>query len=112
MKTLIHSAKTNYFKSKINECRNDSAGTWKLVKTLAPNKKQNTSISKNSISDIEHFNNFFAEVGRLTYEQTTASTYLHINETRPKTNFSRPQPAGVETIILTVKHKKNKFRGS
>ena len=100
MKTLIHSAKTNYFKSKINECRNDSAETWKLVKTLVPNKKQNTDISKNSINDIEHFNNF-AEVGRLTYEQTTASTHLrNINETRPKTNFFRPQPVGVETIIL------------
>ena len=104
VKTLIHSAKTNYFKSKINECRNDSAETWKLVKKLVPNKKQNTDISTNSINDIEHFNNFFAEVGRLTYEQTIAPTHLrNISEARPKTNIFRPQPVGLDTIIVTVK---------
>jgi len=102
VKTLLLCAKTNYFKSKFNECRNDSAETWKLVNTLVPKEKQNTDIS---INNIEHFNNFFAEIGRRTYEQTIAPTYQHnINETRPTTNFFRPQPVGVETIILTIKH--------
>jgi len=105
VKTLIHSAKTMYFQNKFNDCKHDTKETWKTIKTLVPNKKHHTDTSLDSISSIEHLNDYFANIGRLTYEQTAASLApQNTTRTRFSTNAFRPQPIGVETTVLTIKH--------
>jgi len=50
-KASIHREKTQYYKNKFHECKNDSSMTWKVVKTLIPNKTN--SSSNYNIEDIE-----------------------------------------------------------
>jgi len=104
VKMLIQSAKRNYFRNKFTEYKNNSDKTWKTVKTLVPQNKL-TSDCAGPTQNTEHFNHFFSKIGKLTYEQTTAST-LQRNTDRAMftTNFFRPQPVDVETIILVIKH--------
>lgn len=115
VKRDIQKAKSEYFKGKFNECGKDTSKTWKIVKTLVPNKviKSKVSNFEDIERKVEEFNNFFANVGKVTYEKTQRSLE-NVNvplEDMPinvnlETNF-RPQPVTVETVILTIKHLKD-----
>lgn len=47
--------------------------TWRIVKTLVPNKKHHKDISLNSSISMNDFNNFFTKIGKATYEHVAVS---------------------------------------
>jgi len=105
VKLLIQRAKRNYFRNKFTEYKDNSNKTWKIVKTLVPHKKHLTNDCIRPIQRTDHFNDFFSKIGKLTYEQTIASKLQqNIDRARLTTNFFRPQPVNIETIILVIKH--------
>jgi len=104
VKSLIQEAKTDYFRNRLTNCKKDSAKTWKILKTLVPNKNNHKDNLNTKISANE-FNEFFAKIGHSTYEQTNASiSKQNTVSIRPSANSFRPQPVQIETVILTIKH--------
>ena len=116
-KSLICNAKKQYYHNKLSSTRGNTSATWNTVKDLIPNKRQPNNCSfDNAIMKAEEFNEFFANVGKNTFESTQIS--LHGNTTRnsqPDPPYStvstnnpfKPQPVDTNTVILTVKHLRN-----
>ena len=40
VKSLLHSAKSSYFRNQLNSCRSDVKETWKTIKKIIPNSSQ------------------------------------------------------------------------
>jgi len=112
VKLNIHRAKATHFKERFKECGNNSAKKWSVVKELIPGKKTGSGLNNfdDVKSKVDEFNEFFANVGKKTYEKTQENlancnrviqdnTRVNLNN---QVNF-RPQPVSVETIILTFK---------
>ena len=108
----IHRGKAKYFRDKLKDSKKDTSKIWKTVKELVPRKSNNSNV--HSFSDIqnkvEEFNEFFASVGKNTYERTQANlrnsnTPIQNDvATSPEVNDRfRPQPVSVDTVILTFK---------
>ncbi|KAK7074895.1 hypothetical protein SK128_017816, partial [Halocaridina rubra] len=64
----------------------DTAATWKVIRSMIPNEKS-TSESYENIKELkdkaDYFNNYFANVGKNTYEKTQEninSTLLGISD--------------------------------
>ncbi len=72
VKHLISSRKRHYYLDKLNNCKGNTAATWKVIRNIVPNNK-NHSISHtpgDALRKAEEFNNFFANVCKTTYEET------------------------------------------
>ncbi len=115
VKTLLYKAKREYYENQIIASKNNISRTWKIIKkTLFPLiiKKSNTSVTENIQHIAEDFNNFFAKVGKNTFDNTQWS--LQDSQHSPdiesdgnfncKAPFFRLQPVDVNTVILTIKH--------
>lgn len=92
------SEKRNIF----TEYKNHSYKTWKIVKTLVPNKHY-TGDCTNYTHNTEHFNYFFLKIGKATYEQTDSTLHKNTDRVRLTTHILRLQPVDVEPIILVPK---------
>ena len=111
VKSNIHKAKALHFKKRFQECGNSSSKKWRIMKDLVPDRKKNSkTINFNDTNTkVEEFNDFFANVGRKTYEKTQERlTDLNVDSftdvtTGANIDSFRPSPVTVETVILTFK---------
>ncbi len=116
VKAFIQLSKKQYYLNKLTNNKNNSTAKWKVIKEIIPNQKncQKGYIFEDMETKAEEFNNFFADVGKNTYELTQKSL------TNNDLDFSqlsavicdnrnikfRPQPVNVETVTLTIKNLK------
>ena len=110
VKSSIHRAKSSYFKNEFRSCGKNCRKKWKVVKKLIPDKKSNScSCDVNGDEKVENFNEFFSNIGRVTYESTQANLQDNFYDdprntgALPDIEGFRPQPVSVDTIILTFK---------
>ena len=109
----IYKAKSKYYREEFHKSKGNSKKTWNTIKMIVSNtgNKYDPSNIPDIDRKIEEFNNFFANVGRQTYEKTSSNTLLNENtisarnnlESMRQGNLFRPQPVTVETVILTFK---------
>ncbi|KAK7073285.1 hypothetical protein SK128_002766 [Halocaridina rubra] len=96
----------------------DTAATWKVIRSMIPNEKS-TSESYENITELkdkaENFNNYFANVGKNTYEKTqeninsvNMSNCLNDNSSNENTReYFKINPIDCATLILTIKSLRN-----
>ena len=113
MKSLIMNTKKSYYVNRLHASKENSSATWSLIKELVPNKKcgSGTRHFGNVSEKAEEFNNFFANVGKTTYDLTQqvlqsshlSSPNFFLTEcSRPGETFLS-KPVDTNTIILTIK---------
>ncbi|KAK7081970.1 Endoribonuclease Dicer, partial [Halocaridina rubra] len=73
VRSLINVSKKDFYKKQFNDPRYDTAASWKVIRGMIPNEKT-TSESSEYITELkdkaDYFNNYFANVGKNTYEKT------------------------------------------
>ena len=120
VKTLIHKTKSNYYSNKLETNKGSTAATWTILKQLTSTDKCKSPLEQDNDdktlrNKVEAFNNFFANVGRVTYEKTQQNhvgnqnvpAHNNNDDINKFCNMFRPQPTDSDTIILIIKHLKN-----
>ncbi len=72
VKALIRHSKTEHYHNQFNACKGNTAATWKGIRDIVPGKNEK-SINhnfENKEEKAEKLNNFFANVGKNTFEKT------------------------------------------
>lgn len=123
VKHLINQAKHKYYHNQLSNSKNNPSSTWKIIKDIIPDKKNNPST--HTFSDekakAEEFNEFFANVGKNTFNKTQINPPTHNYHPHPLPHSDlgisesvsndspsfRPQPIHPDTLILTIKHLNN-----
>ncbi len=118
VKKSIYKAKSDYYNGKFVKTKGNSAATWNTLRQLIPTGGNRTPLELNNDDETvrnkaEVFNNFFANVGKVTFEKS--QQYSPHNEnvqapnsiTKPSCKLFLPQPTDSDTIILIIKHFKN-----
>ena len=112
VKKNINGAKSTYFKDELRNCGNNSSKKWKIAKQLIPDKKSNSNscMYDNVPEKANDFNEFFSNVGKVTYEETQRDLERGFNDgiirndtETPGIEKFRPKPVTVDTVILTFK---------
>ena len=114
VKSLLKTAKRQYYQGKFQDSRGDTAATWKLIKDIIPNNnnKSNSLDSINLKEKAEEFNEYFANVGKKTYEETQQNGNFNndVNNRECRllsngnvNNYFRPKPGDINIVILTIK---------
>ena len=122
VKDKLYKAKMTYYHNKLRVSKGNSSKMWNNIRELVPNNKANNIITEEENNNrAEDFNNFFATVGRETFEKckknttnnnTNSDSAHNTINTRNQNNF-RPKPVDIETVILTIsKIKETKATGS
>ncbi len=80
VKSLIHNAERDYYRTKFQNCKGNIYATWRLIRNIVPCKKiiNNTYGRGNALDKAEEPNELFVNVGKRTYERTQ-SQLSHIN---------------------------------
>lgn len=117
VKMLIQTGKNDYFRDKFNSCKGDMNTTWNIVRSIVPSNKRSSKQIKcdNVMNKAEEFNDFFASVGKKTYEKSQENIVndgINNCEIYPlncnnNSNPFRPQPVDIDTVILTIKQLKD-----
>ena len=110
VRSSMFKSKIEYFQGEYQKSHKDIKRTWKVTKSLIPDK---TKSQKCNFEDIgkkaEEFNDYFSKVGKEAYEKTQRSVRTPVTfntESRSRNvlgNKFRPKPVSVDTIILIVK---------
>ncbi len=113
VKSCITATKKEYYLQKLQGCKSDTSATWNIIKEIVPSQKKSTSTHdfENTSDKAEEFNNFFANVGENTYEQTQqtlgrnyiSSVDFPASDNVNNTEKFRPKPVDTDTVILTIK---------
>ena len=125
VKDKLHKAKQTHFHNQFRLSKGNTSQMWRNIRDLVPNNKSHNNISKDLNDKAEDFNNFFANVGRETFERCKNNSTNNNNtldnirvihesiDNQDKNNLFRPKPVDVETVILTIsKLKETKAIGS
>ena len=113
VKSCITTAKKEYYLKQFNENRGNIKGTWNIIKEIIPNKKRsNVNKFDNTIEKANEFNNFFANVGKNTFNNAQEMlNNLNLPQHQIPDGYDdfqfRPEPVDVNTIILVIKHLNN-----
>ena len=116
VKTLIDTSRKEYYRGEFQRNKHDISASWKIAKKVLYNvNNSNLQISEckeDLTSKADSFNEFFANVGKDTYEKTQSElvrngtiiqdidqNIINYNEL---TSF-KPTPVDCETVILTIK---------
>lgn len=115
VRNSIANGKKQLSRSRLNDNKGNISGTWNVVKQMLPDSRSNScQIDDEDLSKrAEDLNNFFANVGRVTYQKTqeglnenTANIDIQggsQNTVIDVKNDFKPTPVDCETVILTVK---------
>lgn len=122
VKSLIVESKTEYYRNKLQENRGNVSKTWKTIREIVPNCKNNATDFNfdDKVNKANDFNAHFANVGENTYRKTqeilhgenvsyfnyASATFAALCSNDDNViieNIFRPQPVDTETIILTIK---------
>ncbi len=110
--TLIKNSINSYYNKKFHDRRGNTATTWKLIREIVPDKKNNAVLHPfdNCVDKAHEFNTYFTNEGKSTYDKTQCTLHNYDIPSAHDTNFApcdtnhfRPQPVDVSTVILTVK---------
>lgn len=126
VKDKLQTEKKAYYHNQFRQSKGNSSQMWSNIRKIIPNIKPNNIITNEDNNDkAEDFNNYFASVGRKTFERcrsdltsndTTSDNIRVTHDTVYNTetnNFFRPKPVDVETVILTIsKLRKTKSVGN
>ncbi len=120
VKDKLHKAKKAYFHNKCRQSKGNSSEMWRNIRGIVPNNKPNNIITNEDIKDkADNFNNYFANVGRKTFERCiNDSTNNNINsdnlqvtyntiDNLDSDTFFRPKTVDVKTVILTISRLKD-----
>ncbi len=118
VKRALYNAKTLYYNKRLEDNKGNISATWNLLKKLVPNTKNKTTLMSILNEDqvkvkANNFNTFFANVGKVTYEQsqqyiTNYRTRTHNNvHNKISNDIFRPQPTDATNIVLVIKHLHN-----
>ena len=67
VKSQIKHAKSNLSNKQIENCKGNSKETWKVLKKIIPNNSITGQLKFDNVQEkIEEFNDFYANVGRVT----------------------------------------------
>ena len=119
VKRMIRCAKSNFHRNRFIDGRNSKKNIWNIVNEVIPSKsKSNSNILVNDpAASAEKFNEFFANVGKKTFESVRSSNVQarvarviqqQRNERLGLRSRFRPQPVSVETVVKTVMDLNNK----
>ncbi len=112
VKSLIQSAKEDYYQRELNNSKNSSTNKWNIIKEIIPHQKNSSEdyIFLDKEAKAKEFNNFFANIGKNTFEliqKSFSDSDLTCPDLSPHCDNRqvtfRPQPVDVETVILTIK---------
>ncbi len=108
----IHYFKSEHHNKKLDSNKGNSKMIWKTIKELIPNNKSsNLPVTCNNKEDTMQtanlFNEFFANVGKNTFEMTQLSDSSRLPTTDPVDNTDpnhlfRPVPIDWQTLVLTI----------
>lgn len=78
---LIKTKKAEHFKDRFKNCHGDLSTTWKIVHEMIPATNSNISIHdyKGKKEKGEEFNEYFANVGRLAFENSQLTVNANNN---------------------------------
>ena len=110
VKDRLYEAKKTHLHNKFTQSKGNSAQMWHNIREIIPDKKSCNNVITDNIQDkAEEFNNFFANVGRKTFEKCKNNLNSNINiSDNPRVinetdnNAFRLEPIDVETVILTI----------
>ena len=119
VKRMIRIAKSNFHRNRFINERNSKKNIWNIVNEVIPCKSKCSSsiIVNDPVASSERFNEFFANVGKKTYESVRSSTgHGHLPQINQQRNNMRqnlrhrfrPQPVSVDTVVNIVMDMKNK----
>ena len=114
VKAQIDNSRKNYYKKELTDNKNNFSALLKIVKTmLFNNYKTGPQLANEDLANkAEKFNDYFANVGRKTYERTQEEmlgnsglqpTGEHLVFYNNHLNSFKPSPVDCNTVILTVK---------
>ncbi len=110
--SLFAEVKAKHYHNELEESRSNMSKTWKTIKEIVPNSKNNTNnqIFDSDVDKANEFNYHFANIGKNTYEKTqeilhggNVPTFRQDAVTVDSDSTFRPQPVDTETVILTIK---------
>lgn len=116
VKSLMDTGRKQHNKEELKKNKNNFSASWKIVKGLLYNnsdKDSHTLSDHDSMNKAEEFNEFFANIGKKTFERTQEEMSISNVDTRIESqnvpvdnqlNFFKPSPVDCETVILTVKN--------
>ena len=116
VKSLIEKNKKEYYKNQFQGSKDNIAATWKIIRNMLPNDKENSERADNNDLKVkvEEFNEFFANIGKKTYEKTqegavAESRYdsVDLYSLDGKSNSFKLSPVDCNTVILTIKNLKD-----
>ena len=117
VKTLLHKSKSEYHNKKLDENKGNTAATWNILRQLIPKTKNCSLVEANKVEAktmADNFNNFFTNVGKVTYERSQQQTVdiedfsqANLGGSLPTCPTFRPQPVDTATVVLVIKHMKN-----
>ena len=119
VKTLIDNSRKEFYREEFRRNKHDISASWKITKKMlyvTNNSSLQMSESKDDmVRKAETFNEFFADVGKKTYEKTqvelTRNNIIPQNEIKNISNQGelmnfKPTPVDCETVILIIKNLK------
>ena len=108
----IHHFKSLHYNRKFNEHKSNSKMVWKVIKELIPNNKSSNmsdicNNEDNTRQTANAFNEFCANVGRKTFEETQLNNSSGLATTAPDeitepNSLFRPEPIDWQTLVLTM----------
>ncbi|XP_068229711.1 uncharacterized protein [Palaemon carinicauda] len=113
--SMLTDSRRQYYKQEFKNAKGDMAATWKITNNMLFNRinsdtnKLNCDTKDDLQRKAEEFNEFFAEVGRKTFEKTQEELHNRMPlETDPIIPHSRvdsfkPRPVDCNTVILVIK---------
>ena len=110
VKNRVQAGIKKYYNEKLGDCKSDMAKTWKVIKSMAPEKS--TNVENRSQDELMHeadkFNEYFANVGIESFKKSqenldSESQDEESSMSNPNQIRFRPEPVDLSTIILTIK---------
>ena len=118
VKSEINKGRKSYYREEFNRNKNNISGSWKTVKNMLGDNNDKFDLTaeskENLIAKAEKFNEYFANVGKSTYEKTQEEL-SRISNDMPQIDHEnndegevlesfKPSPVDCETVILTIKN--------
>ncbi len=71
VKSLLHNAEREYYRSEFENCKGNISAIWRLIRNIMPSKKiiNNTYGHGNVLEKAEELNELFVNVGKRTHER-------------------------------------------
>ncbi len=110
VKSLINRQRKQYYLNCFQSCKSKSLLVWRTVRDIVPGKCKGPKNNSPDDNESENFNNFFATVGRDTFDETqeeVRNEKFNNVTAAPTTPVSdaafRPQPVDPNTVILKTR---------